>query len=281
MAETTGYGFDVILVDDVEVTSYIHQNWIAPLDRGKLNHLAAHGQLWYTTLDGAETHSVPYGWGTYGITYNSDTVQEPPESWSDLFDHDQPYAGHVQMSSQVSELLAIALLANGYSANSTQVDELTKAEQSLVSQQEMVTSYSISDLDKDLELFESGEIQVAMTYNSDSLILQDNLDSLIFLTPTEGSLMWIDLWTISSKTQHLNEAHQFLNYFLDPVVTARNIEYHYTATFSEAAKQLLPEEILEDTTVFPGTDTPFATMQAPNRQSIRTMMKIINSIDID
>jgi spermidine/putrescine-binding protein len=111
--------------------------------------------------------------------------------------------------------------------------------------------------------------------------LQDNLDSLIFLTPAEGSLMWIDLLTISSKTQHLNEAHLFLNYFLNPVIAARNIEYHYTATFSEAAKQLLPEEILEDTTVFPVTDTPFATMQAPNRQSIRTMMKIINSIDID
>jgi spermidine/putrescine transport system substrate-binding protein len=281
MAETTGYGFDVILIDDVEVNSYIHQNWIAPLNKEKLQHLKSHGQIWYKTLDGAETHAVPYGWGTYGITYNSATVQNPPESWSDLFDSTKSYVGHVQMSSQISELLAIALLANGYSANSTQTDELAAAEQSLVKQQEFVSSYSISSLEKDLEQFKSGALQVAMTYNSDSLTLQDDLDTLIFVTPSEGSLMWIDLWAISSKSQHQNEAHQFLNFILDPEIVAQNVEYHFTATFSEDAKRRLPEEILEDATIFPSTDSPFPTMKAPNRQSIRTMMKIMNSIEIN
>jgi spermidine/putrescine transport system substrate-binding protein len=281
MAETMGFGFDVILVDDVEIISYIQQNWIMPLNKSLLPQLKSHGNQWYSTIAGAETHAVPYGWGIYGITYDANTVKEPPKSWADLFDPSKPYSGHINMSSQISELLAIALLANGYSPNDTTIEALNSAEKSLLAQQEMVREYTITDSANDPDYFRSGDLKVAMTYNSDSLILQDELDSLVFVTPTEGSIAWIDLWAISSKTQHFEEAHQLLDYLLTPEVVATNVEYHYTATFSEDAISLLPEEIRSDETVFPASDQPFYTMQAPNRDSIRTMMKVINAIELN
>jgi spermidine/putrescine transport system substrate-binding protein len=281
MAESAGYGFDVLLVDEVEINAYITQRWVAQLDKSLLPNLDFHGTQWKKDAPSADGYAVPYGWGTYGITYRTDLVKKPPTSWADLFNPNADYAGAIQMSSQISELLSVALLSEGFSANETDVARLKLAEKKLIAQRSLVSAYKIPDLDGDNILLESGESKVAMTYSSDSLYLQDELDNLAYVTPTDGNIYWIDFWAVSSQSHKIKEAHQFLDFVLQPKIVAQNVEYHYSATFSEEANKYLSEDILNNKTIYPDNIETMEMMKPPTKYSIRSMMKVWNALDFE
>jgi spermidine/putrescine transport system substrate-binding protein len=66
--------------------------------------------------DPGNRHSVPYHFGTTGLLVRSDLIGHAVSSWSDLWD--PRYAGKVAVRPQMRELMAITLLALGYSPNS-------------------------------------------------------------------------------------------------------------------------------------------------------------------
>ncbi|EAR10505.1 ABC transporter substrate-binding protein [Reinekea blandensis] len=281
MAETQGFGFDVILIDDAEAGSYRAQNWIIPLQADKLSHLSDHGNQWQLRAQDAVDHVVPYGWGYYGVLYRQDQLEQPPAHWSDLFRDDAPWAGAVQMPAQVSELLPIALMAKGLRPFIPDTDAIKTAEQALINQQPLVSSYGMPDLEADETKLAQGEALVAVTYNSDAMFLMEEDDRLAFTIPKGGNIQWVDFWTISARSEHIDGAYQFLDFTLRPDVTAANVQYHYSATYSKPAIALLPQSMQQDDRLFPESADSFYVYQHPDRETIRALMRLINTLDVD
>jgi len=279
MAENQGNGFDLILVDDIKLPTYIDQGWLAPIATERLVHLAGHGELWHQRVPGIEGYAIPYSWGTYGITYRSDLLDTAPTRWADLFEPNEALTGFIQMLPQASELLVIALLAQGDGPNSTDPDELAEALALLSAQKQRVAYYQTLDFDDNL--LNQGLVKAAMSYNSDAIVLQERYDNIEFVVPDEGTVLWIDYWTLSANSTQTELAMAFFDFLLEPANNAQNVRYHYSATFSDQAKSLLPADIRTNEAVFPANADRFETLQRPSRQTIRTMMKIINNLDID
>ena len=63
-------------------------------------------------------YAVPYLWGTLGIAYRADKVEQPPTSWQDLLQPGDALKGHIGMMDDHIDMLAPALFANGHSLNS-------------------------------------------------------------------------------------------------------------------------------------------------------------------
>ena len=74
------------------------------------------------SYDPTNEYSVPYMWGTIGILYDSTVITEPVTSWDILWD--EKYKDNIYMFDSLRDSLAIALIKNGYSLNSTNPDEI-------------------------------------------------------------------------------------------------------------------------------------------------------------
>jgi len=279
MAENQGNGFDLILVDDIKLPTYIEQGWLAPIAVERLINLADHGNLWHNRVPGIQGFAIPYSWGTYGIIYRSDLLDAAPTRWADLFEPNDQLSGFIQMLPQASELLVIALLAQGDSPHSNDTATLAKALDLLTRQKDRVAYYRTVDFDDNL--LHQGVVKAAVSYNSDAIVLQNLYDNIEFVVPAEGSIMWIDYWTLSANSKQTELAMAFFDFLLDPVNNAQNVNYHYSATFSAKAKALLPVEVRNNEAVFPANADTFETLKRPSRPTIRTMMRIINNLDID
>lgn len=279
MAETGGNGFDIILVDDVELPAYIAQGWLAQTNPDSLPDLAKHKGIWSDLVPAANGYTVPYGWSTYGMAYRTDLVSNPPQQWADLFEPSRELSGFIQMSPQANELTVIASLALGFSPVNLNQEQLNSIRSHLTDQKEHVASYQTIDAED--SLFLEGIAKVAVTYNSDALFIQDEMDNVGFISPTDGTLMWIDFLAVSKNSPNQKSAHQFLNFFLDPTVVAQDIEYHYTASFSEEATLLLPEELREDKSVYPDYSENLNTMAKPDKATVRTHMHIYNALNLN
>ncbi len=279
MAETLGLGMDVILIDEAEIGAYRRQDWLAPLDKEQLTYLADHGEGWQNGGPQAKDYAVPYGWGSYGITYRKDLVSQPIPRWADLFDPSHEISGYSQMSYQVDELLAIALIANGFKSFEIDTSAITKTEASLNNQQSLVAAYKILELETQTNLLSTGTVKAAMTYSSDALFLMEKYENLSFVSPVEDSIYWIDLWGISASSQHKLYTQKLLYFVLQPEVFAKKFEYHNSATFSKKTKLSLPVELQTKKILHPKNLESAETFSCPKRQTISALVRLINTLD--
>ena len=77
-------------------------------------------------------YSVPYFWGTLGILYNTEMVDEEVDSWDILWD--EKYAGQILMLDSMRDTIGVALKKLGYSVNTTDPDKLEEAKNLLIQQ---------------------------------------------------------------------------------------------------------------------------------------------------
>ena len=159
MVETGALGYDLVIVNGINVDSYRKRGWIAPLDEAALPNLKYVDKHWRNAFESGNGYGVPYFWGTLGIAYRQDLVEQAPASWMDLLQPAESLRGKIGMVENSRDLLGMALKALGHSANSTDPAATKAAEQLLLAQKPYVKTYNYLALTEESALV-SGDIVV-------------------------------------------------------------------------------------------------------------------------
>lgn len=89
MSHSNGEGYDLILIDEASVETYVDYQWIRPLGSSQSFSPAQLNKHFppefLPNIKGWQDFAVPYFWGTLGILYRDDLVDEAPTRWQDLF----------------------------------------------------------------------------------------------------------------------------------------------------------------------------------------------------
>lgn len=253
MLESEGAGFDVVIVNGLMLDRYRRRGWLEPIPQGGLPNLSHINPRWVEAFEASEGHAVPYFWGTMGITYRKDLVPEPITSWRQFFEPAEALRGKLALIRSARDLLTAPLKALGYSLNTTDPAQLAEAERLLAAQKPYVFSYSYVSLTKESTLV-TGEVAAAVTFNGDALVLQEHDPNIVFVLPEEGSEIWVDYLTVSSRSADKALAWQFVDFLNEPENAARNAQFVYYASPNLAAEKLLPPDFLADPVIYPGAD---------------------------
>ena len=254
LADSDGAGYDLILTAGVDLASYARKGWLAPLDQQAIPNLKHLAPIWRKAFEQAQTHAVPYFWGTVGIIYRSDLIKQPITGWKQLYQPAPELQGRIGMINDSRDLLGMALKSLGHPLNSGDKKHLSEVEKLLLDLQPHVRSYQYLMLDESSEII-SGDIWASMIYSGDALMVQEHDENLVYVVPEEGSNIWVDYFSVGGKAKQPALAHQFLNFINEPQNAARMAQYVYYATPNLAAEQFLPAEFLEDPIIYPGTET--------------------------
>ena len=133
---TGNSGFDIVVPTNNFLTKQVQAGVYMELDHSKLpnmSNLNPELMKQMESIDPGSKHSIPYLWGTNGIGYNVDKVQEvlgddaPLDSWALIFD--PQYASKlascgISMLDSADEMLPSALSYLGLDPNSTSADDL-------------------------------------------------------------------------------------------------------------------------------------------------------------
>lgn len=251
--DNQGKGYDVVITDGTALAVYIDQGWLAEITEDQVPNLAHIDPYWRSARPYAERYAVPFFWGTLGIGYRSDLVSEPPTSWLQLFDPVDELGNRIVMLYDQRDLIGMALVALGYSVNSTDDRELAQAESLLLHQRPSVRSYSYISLAAESALV-SGDVWAAMMYNGDALLLQEHHPGIAYTVPTEGTMLWVDYYVVLSSSINRDLAMAFIDFMNTPENAAQQALHSYFATPNIAAEALLPEEFLTDPAIYPDDD---------------------------
>ena len=139
-------GYDVIVPSDYMVHILIKTGLLEPLDMSLIpNHDQYVDPKFQDPAydnpeeNGGNKYSVPYQWGTTGYAVRVDTFKDPVSKWADLWN--EAYSGQIQMLNDERECMGVGLMKNGYSINSLNEEEVTKAKDDLIVQKPLVRAY--------------------------------------------------------------------------------------------------------------------------------------------
>ena len=245
-----GSSYDVLIPSDYMIEKMAKEDLLQELDYSKIPNITNISPMFQDLIfDPDNKYSVPYFWGTVGILYNTEQVDDVVDSWDILWN--EKYANKILMMDSQRDSLAVALKKLGYSMNTRNETELEEAKQELIEQKPLVLAYIVDEIrDKML----SGEGAVAVAWSGDAMDVILSGENFEYVVPKEGSNFWIDAMVIPANAKNPDAAHKFINFMTDPENAAANSEYIGYSTPNEAALELLPEEMINSDVAYPSQE---------------------------
>ena len=247
--------FDVCFPSDYIIERMMNKGMLAEIN---FDHIPYADQILPHLLnpdyDQENKYSVPYMWGTVGVLYNVEMMNELcPEfdpdntSWSILWD--ERFARNVIMMDSIRDSMGVTLKYLGYSANSVSIPELFEARDMLIAQKKLgvVKAYQV---DETKDKMAAGEAAMAVMWSGDAMYAIDKAGEdmeLGYFVPVEGSNVWCDAAVIPVTAKNKENAEKFINFLCRPDIAARNWNYIWYSTPNMGAIELIEvgDEALE------------------------------------
>ena len=99
------------------------------------------------------------------------------------------------------------------------------------------------------------ELTVSHAYSVDAIQAGQENPNIRFFIPREGGIIWTDNFAIPATSPHIEQAHQFINFFLDPKNNLKVIEENLLATPNRTARLQLPEAVQKNPHLYPPEKT--------------------------
>lgn len=215
-----GSGYDLIQPSDYMVATMIKQDLLAPLNMDNIPNFENIDPAFQNPeFDPGNKYSIIYTSGVTGIAYNTKYIKDEIDSWADLWNPE--YKGKVLLLDDNREVIGMALKKAGASNSSMDEAEITAAVEDLKALLPSVLAFDTDNI-KNKMIQEEGWIGTVWSGDA-SVIAKDNPD-VAFVVPKEGATIWSDNYAIPKDAQNKELAEKFINYMLEPEVSAKNYE---------------------------------------------------------
>lgn len=237
-----GVGYDVVFVSS-PFAEVLHNLGLAEdLDHSKIPNISnLYREATELPHDPGNEFSIPYAWGTTGLCYRSDLVEDPT-SWDALLKPSEDVAGKTTMLATDRWLLAAGQLSLGYSVNETDADKMAEVRDLLIEAKKTLLAYDDTTFYAKLV---SGEAELVHAWDGwCNYGIGENAD-IKYVVPEEGSDLWVDTMVILKASENKEAAYEFVNFILDEANhrwAAENILYKVP---NEAAMEGVDPALLE------------------------------------
>lgn len=209
-------GYDLVFPAGYTVPALVALGLVEPINKDLIPNLKnLTSVLANPPYDAGNQHSVPWQWGLTGIAYRKDKVKAPVDSWG-VF-HNRDYAGKMTQSDEMRDVIGSWLKYRGYSANSTNPQELEEAKKLAIQAKALLSSYVSAPVKGQLI---AGDVWIAQLWNGDTFQAKAEQPEIEFALPKEGAILWVDTAVVPKKAAHKRAAHAFLNFIYRPEISA-------------------------------------------------------------
>ncbi|MBF2050624.1 MAG: ABC transporter substrate-binding protein [Leptolyngbya sp. IPPAS B-1204] len=225
--------YDLIFPADYMIQMMATEGLLQPLNASQIPNLKhIDPNFLNPDYDPGNRYSVPYQWGTLGIGYNLETTGKEIDSWTAMF---MPqYAGRIAWMDDTRYTIGAVLLFLGYDPNTEKVEEINQARDFLIQQKDTIAAFA-DDIGQ--SLLNQGEVDLAFEWSGDIFqVMKENPD-LRYAIPKEGSIIWTDNMAIPSQARHRQLAEQFINFILEPTISARISNFTQYGSPNRTARQ--------------------------------------------
>lgn len=247
--------FDVLIPSDYMIQRMIGEELLMPLDPARVDEALVQldDQVCDLPYDPGNQYSVPYFWGTVGISYDKEKVsldKLEEEGWN-IF-QDPEYAGDIYLYDSERDQFMTALKALGYSMNTDDEGQLAEAYSWLENIVKTMRPEIVTD--EIIDNMVNARKALGLIYSGDATYVTQENDQMGYFLPSEGTNLWVDAMCIPKSAANVDLAYEFINYTAGYEAQMMNSSYvGYTATNQEAEQELAQSDFEDIDSYLPRT----------------------------
>ena len=234
--------YDLIFPSDYMLEVMIKRNMLEKLDTSRVkNFYNINPNYLNLEYDKNNNYSLPFIAASTVISVNREFIKDEITSYNDLINSN--YKNEIVLLDDQRIIIGIALLANGFDMNSTNLEELEIAKNWLLNLKKYVKAY---DSDSPKNFLISKEASIAILWNAEGALasLENPLIENIF--PKEGFAISIDNFAIVKGSKHQDEVYEFIDYILKPRVMKEIIDSYPYKNVNRKTDDILDSNYLNN-----------------------------------
>ncbi|MFQ6592446.1 MULTISPECIES: extracellular solute-binding protein [Pseudomonas] len=283
-----GSGYDLIFPGDTVAERLMRAGSLQPLDSARLtalNDIEPGLQQLRSRYVTSNKATVPYTWGTIGLTYNAQKIEQrlanAPVNSLDLLFKPELAAKFadcgISLIDSPDEVLAVVLNYLGRDPRSAKREDLAAASALLLKLRPYIRKFQsqpVTDL-------VNGDLCLSLGYSGDMTQAQRAADAagkpvtFGYHIPREGTTVWMDTMAIPVDAKHPEYAYAFINFVMRPENMAAISNFTGYPTANAKARPAVEARMRDNPDLYPdaptferliaGKDIPQADMRARMR----------------
>ncbi len=232
-------------------------------------------------------YAVPYYWGTFGFAFIEEEIDKrlpnaPKDSFRMIFDPE--VVKHfsscgVTLLDEAVDVYPAMLSYLKKDSHSDSLEDLKEAHKHLLKIRPYVNRFSSSRFVNELV---GGESCIAQAWSGEAHLAHERAQevgknvNIRYVVPKEGGALWIDAMVIPRGAPHPKNAHKFINFLMEPRISAIIANEIRLAIANKDALPLIDSQIKDDETIYPKPDVmaklKLDKNQAQEYERIRTRL---------
>lgn len=246
-----GGDYDLVIADDYIIETAIQEGLVQELDTSRLENYGSINPVYQGQFyDPEDQYTVPYGAGVQTIVYDPSLVDIEINGYSDLWDASLEDNLGVIGNFRVINGMALKVLGESY--NTEDVAVIEEAGQKLL---ELAPNIRLIKDDNTQDDLLSGEVGAAVLYTSMVTMAKMANPDLEVVFPEEGIGFGVMAQFIPANAPNADAAYQFIDYILQPEISAQCFEYLGYYCTNLDAEQYISEEYRDFLTLPADIDT--------------------------
>ena len=216
--------YDVIVPSDYMIEQMIANDMLYKFDVTELsNYSNILDEFKSPYYDPENQYSVPYTYGMTGVIYNTalvDPEDYESQSWELLWN--EKYKGKILQFNNPRDAFGSAMYSLNLDINSTDPTVWDAALKKLAEQKPLVQGYVNDEI---FNKMTTASAAIAPYFAGDFVTMADQNEDLAFYYPKEGTNYFVDAMCISSKSQMVDAAKDYINFMLSEEPAIANALY--------------------------------------------------------
>ncbi len=238
--------YDLAVVTDYMVDILRKNENIEVLDKEELPNFKNINPVYQKNYyDEKDEYSIPYAVSTSFLLVNPEEVEklgaDPIEGYKDLWQEE--LKDNVVVIDWSVEIVGLALKTLGYDYNETDPAKVAEAKDLLFKLRPNIMRFETNTPEDSLI---NGEAVAGFMYSNQAVKGNEANSKLQPVFPKEGMPIYIDSFVMSKEAPHKENAYKFLNYLMEPEVSAKISALTNFTSANKAAEEFLPKEFKDN-----------------------------------
>jgi spermidine/putrescine transport system permease protein len=218
--------YDILIPSDYMIQRLIGEHLLKKIDQKQVskNLASLNKDILNIAYDPGNKYSVPYFWGSVGISYDKRKVSKADldrYGWSIFLQ--KKYKGDIYMYDSERDSFMMALKALGYSMNTSNTKQLKAAYNWLAKVVKTMKPEIVTD--EIIDNMAQARKALGLVYSGDAASVTTQNKNVRFYMPKEGTNIWVDAMVLPKTCSHEKLAYAFMNYINSYKVAKANSKY--------------------------------------------------------
>nr|WP_298688297.1 extracellular solute-binding protein [uncultured Dongia sp.] len=213
-----GHGFDIVVPSGNYVDIFVKEGLLEESKPNTMPNFKNMDPQWVdVAFDKGRNYTVPWQWGTTGLTVNRKAYQGDINTWAILFDTPAELKGKTNVVPEMNDVIAAALMYKGFNPVCNEnKEELKQVRDLLLASKPNWISMDYGNVEK----YAKEDLMAGLNWNGASYRARQQNDKIEYGYPKEGITVWMDNVAVVKGAANAETAKKFQNFIMDPANAA-------------------------------------------------------------